>query len=94
MSAIPPLLSRALRAESLPRCAYFHSAERLLGLRLEADHIIPASCGGQTDMLNLCLCCRACDGYKGERLRARDPKTGRKCSGILSAALTPFRIAC
>ncbi len=29
------------------------------------------------NLLNLCLCCRACNGYKGERSHARDPKTGR-----------------
>lgn len=78
MSAIPPLLRRRLRAEPPePRCAYCHTPERLLGLPLEADHIIPTAAGGQTALSNLCLCCRVCNGHKSDRVKARAPQTGR-----------------
>lgn len=78
MSAIPPLLRRKLRTElPEPRCAYCHSLEALLGIPLEADHIIPTARKGRTILSNLCLCCRACNGFKADRLQARDPLSGR-----------------
>ncbi len=78
MSAIPPLLKRQLRAEfPPPRCAYCHSLEALLGIPLEADHIIPTARKGRTVLANLCHCCRVCNGHKADRLQARDPLTGR-----------------
>ena len=43
MRSLPTALRQAVRAEfSDPRCAYCQSRERLLGLPLEADHIVPA----------------------------------------------------
>jgi hypothetical protein len=78
MSAIPTLLERALRKESAtPCCAYCHSPEYLLGITLEVDHIMPQSLGGLTELANLCLACRSCNGYKSDKTRGRDPNTGR-----------------
>lgn len=77
MSAIPPLLRRRLRVEAIELyCAYCHSPEKLLGIPLEADHITATSRGGKTVMGNLCLCCRTCNGHKGQITTARDPVTG------------------
>ena len=79
MSSIPPLLRRRLRAEAVElRCAYCHSPESLLGIPLEADHIIATSRGGKTVLANLCLCCRTCNGHKWRITTARDPATGRR----------------
>lgn len=79
MSPIPVSLRRALRAEFPgPRCAYCHSPERLLGMPLEVDHIIPEALGGKTEFANTCLCCRTCNSYKWQRTHARDPHTGRR----------------
>ncbi|HXG91612.1 MAG TPA: HNH endonuclease signature motif containing protein [Blastocatellia bacterium] len=78
MSSVPDALRRALRVESRePRCAYCQSPEKLLGIPLEANHIIPEAEGGRTELANLCLCCRACNGYKWKRATGRDPKTNR-----------------
>jgi HNH endonuclease len=77
----PILLSlrRALRAEfPEPRCAYCHSPEQLLGMSLEVDHIIPEAASGKTELANVCLCYRTCNSYKGQRIYARDPLTGRQ----------------
>ena len=53
MSPIPVSLHRVLRAEfPEPRCAYCHSPERLLGMSLEVDHIIPTALGGKTEFAN------------------------------------------
>jgi HNH endonuclease len=77
----PILLSlrRALRAEfPEPRCAYCHSPEQLLGMPLGVDQIIPEVGDGKTESANGCLCCRTCNSYKGRRIYARDPQTGRQ----------------
>ena len=72
-------ISLTLRTEhSEPRCAYCHSPERLLGLPLEVDHIIPTTVGGRTLLANLCLCCRSCNGHKWQQTHAQDPQTGRR----------------
>jgi hypothetical protein len=79
VSSIPTWLRQALRAEFPdPHCAYCHSPERLLGIPLEADHIVAEAVGGKAELTNVCLCCRSCNGYKGSRTRARDPQTGRQ----------------
>ncbi|MFN0121238.1 MAG: HNH endonuclease [Blastocatellia bacterium] len=78
VSAIPPQIRRELRAEFPERrCAYCHSPEALLGIPLEADHIIPSARKGRTILSNLCLCCRVCNGRKADRQKARDPLTRR-----------------
>jgi hypothetical protein len=79
VSPVPRALRQALRAEDQePRCAYCHSPEKLLGLPLKVDHITPEAAGGKTELANLCLCCRPCNGYKWQRMSARDPQTGRR----------------
>ena len=79
MSAVPVLLERALRKENpIPRCAYCHSPEYLLGFPLEVDHIIPQSLDGPTVLINLCWACRSCNGYKWHHTHGRDPQTERR----------------
>jgi hypothetical protein len=79
VSSIPPLLRRRLRAEAVElRCAYCHSPESLLGIPLEADHIIATAHGGKTVIANLCLCCRTCNSHKWQITTARDAATGRR----------------
>ena len=70
---IPKHLREQVRAGSPPHCAYCHSPERLMGLRLETDHIIPEASGGLTTPDNLCLICRRCNSYKHDRTSALDP---------------------
>jgi hypothetical protein len=78
VSLIPAKLRIRLRAKlSELFCAYCHSPEWLLGIPLELDHIIPIAAGGRTILANLCLCCRACNGHKSDKIKAHDPKTGR-----------------
>lgn len=78
MSSIPSLLRRRLRAEPVDlRCAYCRSPERLLGMQLEADHIVATARGGKTVIANLCLACRTCNGHKWQITKARDPLTQR-----------------
>lgn len=79
MSSIPPPLRRRLRAEAVElQCFYCRTPENLLGIPLEADHIIPISRGGKTVIANLCVCCRTCNSHKWQSTTAHDPATGRR----------------
>lgn len=75
---IPARLRKRLRASSPPRCAYCHSPEVLLGVRLEVDHIIAEAAEGATILSNLCLICSRCNSHKHDRTHAPDPSTGRR----------------
>lgn len=58
------------------RCGYCLSAERVVGARMEIDHIIPRSAGGLTEEDNLWLACSLCNDHKSDRIAATDPLTG------------------
>jgi len=76
MSAyIPVELRRQVADRAKNCCAYCRSAERLMGVTFEIDHIIPESSGGNTDIENLCLSCPVCNRFKTNRLLATDPVT-------------------
>ena len=76
MSAyIPVELRQQIHALDQHCCAYCQSAEALLGVTFEIEHIIPISLGGVTALSNLCLNCPSCNRYKSNRLRAHDAET-------------------
>jgi len=43
----------------------------------EVEHVRPLSRGGKTVLENLALACSSCNRYKGARITAQDPQTGR-----------------
>jgi hypothetical protein len=59
------------------RCGYCLSSERIVGLFMEVDHLIPQALGGSTIEENLWLACSACNAFKGHRISARDPESGQ-----------------
>ncbi|MGH2353457.1 MAG: HNH endonuclease [Chloroflexota bacterium] len=59
------------------RCEYCKTPEPAVGYRLELDHIIPVSAGGETSASNLALACVQCNRAKGSRIEGHDPATGR-----------------
>jgi len=67
-------LRRRLAAQSEYRCGYCLTSERLTGIRLTLDHLIPLAVGGHTDESNLWMACRACNEFKGTQTHAQDPK--------------------
>jgi len=73
-------ISRAQRlrvaAAALNRCAYCHTAERIIGPFLEIDHIVPEAAGGTSTDQNLTLACPLCNSHKSDRTHAVDPETG------------------
>lgn len=72
--------SKKLRAlvalEARHRCGYCLSAEAVVGLAMELDHLIPQALGGPTEEANLWLACSACNAFKGQRISALDPESG------------------
>jgi hypothetical protein len=70
----------AVAARASYRCEYCRAPQALLGYRLEIEHIMPLSRGGETTPDNIALACRGCNLYKGTRVAAEDPRTGRRVS--------------
>jgi hypothetical protein len=58
------------------RCEYCLSPAAFSTQPFAVDHVIPRSRGGRSALENLALSC-GCNGYKGDRTHARDPKTRR-----------------
>jgi len=44
---------------------------------LDVEHLIPEAAGGPTIRDNLWLACSRCSDFKGDRLEAVDPETGK-----------------
>jgi len=68
---------RRIAAQADYRCGYCLTSERLTGIRLTLDHIIPMAAGGLTEENNLWVACRPCNEFKGVQTRAQDPVTGQ-----------------
>src|SRR6185369_16217462 len=73
---IPAELRRQVRADAGERCGYCHTPEKLIGMPMEFDHLLPEALGGPTTRENLWLACTRCNGFKGDRIAATDPQTG------------------
>jgi hypothetical protein len=73
---IPRKLSQQVADRAQWRCEYCLSPAAFSTQPFEVDHIIPRSKGGPTVLENLALSC-GCNRYKGDKIRARDPQTGR-----------------
>lgn len=72
---IPVELRRQVADRAKGYCAYCRSAEHLMGVTFEVDHIIPDASGGRTVLENLCLSCPVCNRAKAQRLLVTDPLT-------------------
>ena len=75
-SYIPLQLRRQVARQGRYRCGYCLSSEKIVGMTMTIDHLIPEALGGPTEEENLWLACSACNGRKGDRISARDPLTG------------------
>lgn len=77
-------ISKALRERiATPgryRCGYCLTQERVVGVPMDVEHIIPEVLGGLTEEDNLWLACSLCNSHKGERVTALDPVTGDRVS--------------
>jgi len=68
-------LRRRLRQRFANCCAYCRTAESLIAVTLEFEHIVPHSAGGETEFENLCISCPTCNRYKSDLSSAPDPVT-------------------
>jgi len=73
---IPVELRRQVRLDAGGRYGYCHTAEALIGMPLECDHLYPEVLGGPTERENLWLACTRCNDFKGDRIDALDPEAG------------------
>ncbi len=74
---VPVDLRRRIVAQARHRCGYCLSQEKIVGAAMEIDHLFPHARGGLTIEENLWLACSFCNDYKGDRVIAEDPETGR-----------------
>jgi 5-methylcytosine-specific restriction endonuclease McrA len=74
---ISPKLRERVAEQARYRCGYCQSAEKIIGLPMEMDHLIPQVLGGPTVEENLWLACSACNAFKGYRVSALDPGQSR-----------------
>jgi hypothetical protein len=59
------------------RCGYCLLPQKITGLRLQIDHIVPEAVGGLTVEDNLWLACVACNRYKRDLTHFQDLETGQ-----------------
>lgn len=76
------MISRSLRARILQqaahRCGYCQTQERVSGIPLTIEHILPRASGGTDAIENLWCSCRLCNEAKGVLTDALDPETNTR----------------
>jgi 5-methylcytosine-specific restriction endonuclease McrA len=75
MSTLSSALEQQIVADAGHRCGYCLLDERLTGIPLSIEHIIPESRGGTTTRENLWRSCRPCNEFKRTQTEALDPET-------------------
>jgi len=73
---VPQALRVRVHAAACYRCGYCLTAEAVVGMPTEIDHIIPTAHGGATAENNLWLACSFFNKNKGRLVAAVDPVTG------------------
>ena len=69
-------LRRRIGEQAQHRCGYCQTQERVSGIPLTLEHIIPRSLEGLDVEENLWVSCRLCNEAKGIQVEAIDPLTG------------------
>jgi hypothetical protein len=73
---IPKALRDRVAVQARHRCGYCLTAEAIVGMPMELEHLIPESLGGSSEEENLWLACSLCNDCKNDRIAALDPITG------------------
>lgn len=73
---VPQALRQKVADQARNRCGYCLTAQRLSGMLLTIEHLLPEARGGKTEEDNFWLACVDCNDYKGDRIEAVDPVTG------------------
>ena len=69
-------LRATIAAQAAHRCGYCLTAESVVGMPMDVEHLIPEARGGETTEENLWLACPLCNAHKADRIAATDPNTG------------------
>lgn len=76
MTYVPNELYERVCDQARHRCGYCLTAEEIIGMPMDLEHLIPQSIDGPTEEANLWLACSRCNVYKSDRIVATDPETG------------------
>lgn len=74
MSISQPLRQR-IRNTANYRCGYCQTQERVSGIPLTIEHLIPVALGGSDQEANLWLSCRLCNEAKAVQINATDDES-------------------
>ncbi len=75
MSAVSHAIRERIAQQAQFRCGYCVTQERISGVPLTVEHLIPRSKGGNDTDENLWMSCRLCNEAKGVLVDAHDPET-------------------
>jgi 5-methylcytosine-specific restriction endonuclease McrA len=70
-------LQELVRQRAGNRCEYCHVPQERDRLPFEIDHIVAQDHSGTTSLINLCLCCFACNRHKGPNIAGVDPESNK-----------------
>jgi 5-methylcytosine-specific restriction endonuclease McrA len=73
---VPRRLRQRVAKRARWRCEYCLTPAAFATQPFEVDHVVPRSRGGLTTWDNLAFSC-GCNGHKGQRTHASDPRTDR-----------------
>lgn len=76
MAGLSESVRRMVLGRASYRCEYCLTSQRVIGMPLVVDHILPKSLGGGDDPDNLCAACYRCNQYKGAKTHDFDHVTG------------------
>jgi hypothetical protein len=80
MASVPQSIRQQVISDANQCCEYCQTQQRLTGMPLVIDHIVPLSKDGSSDRANLAASCYRCNEFKGVRMNAVDPVTGEQVS--------------
>ncbi len=78
MSTIPPDLRLHVEERAKHRCEYCQTQEKIIGMPLEVEHILPEALGGSANKANFCLACPRCNRHKAVQVSALDDESGER----------------
>lgn len=74
--SISPGLRQQVAEQARYCCGYCLTQERISGIPLTIEHLLPKAKGGQDNLENLWLSCRLCNEAKGVLTEVLDPESG------------------
>ena len=88
---VPKELRRRIAEHARHRCGYCLTSQKITGMHLDIEHIIPEARGGKTEEDNLWLACADCNEFKGDRLEGLTHLQKKLCNCltlVISAGMT------